>query len=66
MSAQIKVVIHKNGEVTTEVSGVTGSLCESITRALHEALGGEVEVNFKPEHFVEISGIEQKVFENDE
>lgn len=65
MGAQIKVRIAK-GEVFTEVFGVTGPLCESITRALHDALGGEVTTETKPEMFVELEGTEIQVHETEE
>jgi len=64
MGATIKVRICK-GEVFTEVEGVTGSLCESITRTLHDALGGEVNIETKPEYFVELEGTEIQVHETE-
>jgi hypothetical protein len=64
MSATIKIKISK-GEVTTEVFGVTGTLCESITRALHDALGGEVITETKPEMFVELESTKVEVHETD-
>jgi len=40
---EIEVVIDKDGRVHLEVQGVKGPACLDLTRALEEALGGEVE-----------------------
>jgi hypothetical protein len=65
MGAYINVKIIK-GEVLTEVEGVIGTLCESITRALHDALGGEVTTETKPEFFIELEGTKVEVHESNE
>lgn len=40
---EIEVYIDKNGKVRIEVRGVKGQSCLDITKALEEALGGEIE-----------------------
>ena len=40
---EIRVSIDKDGKVQVEVNGVKGMGCTDITKALEEALGGEVE-----------------------
>ena len=40
---EIEVFIDKDGKVRIEVRGVKGSACLDLTKALEEALGGEVE-----------------------
>ncbi len=39
---EIEVIIAPNGEVTLKVNGVKGMGCLDLTRALEEALGGEI------------------------
>lgn len=39
---EIEVVITPKGEVEIKVKGITGMGCLDLTRALEEALGGEV------------------------
>lgn len=39
---EIEVIITPKGEVEIKVKGVTGMGCLELTRALEEALGGEV------------------------
>jgi len=39
---EIEVMIAPNGEVTLKVNGVKGMGCLDLTRALEEALGGEI------------------------
>ncbi|GAP14548.1 hypothetical protein LARV_02321 [Longilinea arvoryzae] len=41
---EIEVTIGKDGKVQVHVRGVQGKACLDITRALENALGGEVEV----------------------
>jgi hypothetical protein len=41
---EIEVTIGKDGKVQLHVRGVKGDACLDITRALEEALGGEVEL----------------------
>ena len=40
---EIEVYIDKKGKVRIEVRGVKGQRCLDITKALEEALGGEIE-----------------------
>ncbi len=40
---QIEVIIDKQGKVQIEVQGVKGPACLDLTKALEEALGGDVE-----------------------
>jgi hypothetical protein len=40
---EIDVFIDKDGQVRIEVRGVKGTSCLDVTRALEEALGGQVE-----------------------
>jgi hypothetical protein len=49
---EVKVTIHEDGSVETEVNGVKGSGCKQYTDAVIKALGGEVlkEEN-KPEFY---------------
>lgn len=47
---EIEVVIGKDGNVQIEVAGVKGPGCLDITKALEEALGGDIEErNMRPE-----------------
>lgn len=41
---EIEVTIGKDGKVQVHVRGVKGEACLDITRALENALGGEVEL----------------------
>lgn len=41
---EIEVTIGKNGKAQVHVRGVKGEACLEITRALEEALGGDVEL----------------------
>ncbi|MBP7228212.1 MAG: DUF2997 domain-containing protein [Longilinea sp.] len=41
---EIEITIDKNGKVQIHVHGVSGTACLELTRALEEALGGEVEL----------------------
>ena len=40
---EIEVTIGKDGKVEIEVHGVKGMSCLDLTKALEEALGGEIE-----------------------
>jgi hypothetical protein len=40
---EIEVIIDKDGKVRLEVRGVKGMSCLDLTKALEEALGGQVE-----------------------
>ncbi len=39
---EIEITINKQGQVEVHVRGVKGKACLELTRALEEALGGEV------------------------
>ncbi|HNS63325.1 MAG TPA: DUF2997 domain-containing protein [Anaerolineaceae bacterium] len=39
---EIEITINKQGQVEVHVRGVKGKTCLELTRALEEALGGEV------------------------
>jgi len=64
MSREITFRIDKAGNTHIDVQGVEDASCEEITRAFEEALGTKVEVQRKPEYYVELDGI--KVYEGDE
>jgi hypothetical protein len=40
---EIEVIIEKDGQVRVEVRGVKGMSCLDVTKALEEAVGGEVQ-----------------------
>lgn len=64
MNKTIKFTISKTGEVQMEVNGVSGPACQDLTKPFIEALGGEVlDVEEKPEYFVNLEGMEQYVSE---
>ncbi len=49
---ELEVVIHPDGKVEIRVRGVTGMGCLDLTRALEEALGGEIlERELQPEAY---------------
>lgn len=62
--AKIDVYINKDGTVTLEVENVEGKQCQNITKVLQEALGVTVESELKPEYFIELESIEQKLYED--
>jgi methyl coenzyme M reductase subunit D len=64
MPATIELRI-KGGKVNIEVSDVEDATCEQITKALEE-LGEVEEVQRKPEYYVELEGMEQKIYEDEE
>ena len=47
----IDVIIHPNGRVEVRVEGIKGEECTAITKALEEALGGNVDRELTPEYF---------------
>jgi hypothetical protein len=51
--AKIKIRIEKNGTTHFDVSGVTGSDCETLTEALTRSLGDIEETNYKEEYVQE-------------
>jgi hypothetical protein len=42
VSVKIVFTISKTGEVSERVEGATGESCESLTRPIEQALGGQV------------------------
>ena len=48
---ELEVVIHPDGTVSKEVSGVIGPACADITKLFDDALGGEVIEDRKTEDF---------------
>lgn len=40
---EIEVIIEKDGRVRLQVRGVKGEACLDLTKALEQALGGEIE-----------------------
>jgi len=49
---EVKVTIHEDGTVETEVNGMKGSGCKQYTDAVIKALGGEVvKEEIKPEFY---------------
>lgn len=61
--AVIKFVISKSGDVKLEASGVKGMECDELTRCFEENLGTKIKVDYKPEDFVVLDGIENYVSE---
>ena len=51
--SKIIVTIDAEGNLTTEVQGVTGSGCETLLNALTAELGETTEDNTKPEYWDE-------------
>jgi hypothetical protein len=50
----IEILISPNGEVKTEVHGVTGTSCTAATDKFERGLGVVVSRTLKPEHGVKI------------
>tara|TARA_B100000131_G_scaffold221323_1_gene212818 strand:- start:11469 stop:11651 length:183 start_codon:yes stop_codon:yes gene_type:complete len=49
---EVKVTIHEDGSVETEVNGVKGTGCKQYTDAVIKALGGEVlKEELKPSYY---------------
>ncbi len=48
---EVRIAIDKSGKVRVDVNGVKGMKCLDVTRALEEALGGEVEREMTPEAY---------------
>jgi hypothetical protein len=51
--AKIKMHIEPDGTTTTEVDGVTGSSCQSLTKTIEEKLGPQTAQSLKLELEVE-------------
>jgi len=50
---EVKVVVHEDGTVETEVNGVKGKGCTQYTNAVIKALGGEVVKDEKKQEYYE-------------
>ena len=50
---EVKVTIHEDGSVETEVNGVKGASCTQYTSAVIKALGGEVTKDEKKQEYYE-------------
>jgi hypothetical protein len=57
------IVKIKKGKATFEVNGVQGQGCEQLTAALEEALGTKEDIQRKPEYYVELDEMHQKLYE---
>ena len=51
MSAEIEVIVSKDGTITVEAKGAVGPGCLDLTRALEEALGSVESRSCKTEYF---------------
>lgn len=62
MEERVIVTIKKDGTVKIEVNGVQGASCKDITKAITDALAGNiVQSQDKPEMYYELDGIKQNV-----
>ena len=57
------IVKIKNGKTTFEVVGAEGKKCEELTAALERAIGQKESSQRKPEYYVELDELTQKLFE---
>ncbi len=58
---EISVFIEKDGQIRLEVNGVKGPACLDLTRALEQALGGQVESReMRPEAYDEVQQQDQQ------
>lgn len=48
--ADVQIRIKKDGTVTFEVNGCTGTVCEDITKVLTSSLGDVEETRYKEEY----------------
>lgn len=62
MEEQVIVRISADGKVKIEVNGVQGNACKDITKAITDALSGDIVYSEdKPEMYYELDGIKQNV-----
>jgi hypothetical protein len=62
MEEQVIVTIFKDGRVKVEVNGVVGGACKDITKAITDALSGNIVSSVdKPEMYYELDGIKTNV-----
>lgn len=59
---KVKALIRKDGTVSLEVDGASGIACKDLTAALERALGTTMEVQEKPEMYVELDETVQKLY----
>ena len=48
---EMKIIISKSGQVTIDVSGIKGSGCKNLTKALEKALGTTTKSKKKTEYY---------------
>lgn len=53
----------KNGKASVEAIGVEDASCSQLTKALIEALGDVEEVHEKPQYYIELEDMAQKIYE---
>lgn len=58
--------IKKNGEVSIEGKNCTGETCSILSKPFEDALGVVTDTQKKPEYYVELDGVEQRVGEGNE
>lgn len=67
MAGRIQFRIDAKGDVHMDVEGVEDASCEQLTAAFEAELGGDiVEVQRKPEYYVELDGVENHQYEGEE
>ena len=65
MAGKLEFIIGSKGEVSIEGIDCTGTECTVMSKPFEDALGGnEVSKNLKPEYFVQLDPVEQKVGES--
>ena len=57
------IVKIKKGKTTFEVNGAEGVKCEELTRVLERAIGKVEDVQRKPNYYVELDELTQKIYE---
>jgi hypothetical protein len=62
MAGTIEIRIKK-GQIHMDVEGVHDATCADITKVLEQALGVVEDVQRKPEYYVELDNLEQKIYE---
>lgn len=48
---EIKLIIGKDGKVNIDVAGVSGPVCQNLTKSIEAALGKTESVKKKPEFY---------------
>lgn len=57
------IVKIKKGKTSFEVNDVQGEGCEQLTAALEAAIGHKEDIQRKPEYYVELDEMHQKLYE---